>query len=518
MNETSAFLDAFHLIRPWWLLALLPVLVAWWRWRRNTDSQAMQPGSLAPHLEKALTIGASQKFRLRPIDVAAACLVLLVVAAAGPSWSRMPNPFVAQSAPLVIVLKVTPSMTSADVAPTRLERARQKIQDLLALRVGARTAVIAYAGSAHRVVPLTRDPNLVAPYLEGLSPEIMPVAGDDLDAALALAGEILAGQATAGSALLITDSIMPDMGGVLDGSLGYSPAVLAILPEGESDPGIDGLRRTPVVRVAVDDADVNELERIIRADYRRALSQDGKQPWQDRGWWLAWPAALLLLLAFRKGFTLERPPRSVTPLALLVLSMTLVAPNPARAEGVADWFFTPDQQGQRAMNDKDFETAAGRFVDPSWKNYALYRQGKYEDAAEGYSQMQSAAASFAQGMALIKSRKYRDAVRAFELTLERDPDYPGAAQNLETAREIVVYIEDTREQSDTGEEAGIGADDVVFDNESGRGADTQIEPGEDSSGLLSEDQWMNTVDTRTGDFLRQRFAIEASRPDAGEGR
>ena len=66
-----------------------------------------------------------------------------------------------------------------------------------------------------------------------------------------------------------------------------------------------------------------------------------------------------------------------------------------------------------------------------------------------------------------------------------------------------------------GEERGIGADDVMFDNEDGRGANTQMEaPKDEGIGLLSTEQWMRTVDTRTGDFLRLRFAIEAARPTA----
>ncbi len=118
-------------------------------------------------------------------------------------------------------------------------------------------------------------------------------------------------------------------------------------------------------------------------------------------------------------------------------------------------------------------------------------------------------------MAEIKSRGYRDGVRSFETALERDPDYPGAAENLAVAKEIVDYIEEVREQSDTGEEGGIGADEVVFDNEANRGAETQIEaPREGGDGLMTTEQWMNTVDTRTGDFLRQRFAIEAARGEA----
>ncbi len=145
-----------------------------------------------------------------------------------------------------------------------------------------------------------------------------------------------------------------------------------------------------------------------------------------------------------------------------------------------------------------------------WKARALYRDGQYKAAAEAYERIETPEAAFARGLAHIRNRAYRDGVRAFEETLELDPDYPGAAENLKTAKEIVDYVETTREQSDTGEDCGIGADEVVFDNEENQGAETTIGEEGDSSGLLTAQQWMNLVDTRTSDFLRQRFAIEAA--------
>ena len=70
------------------------------------------------------------------------------------------------------------------------------------------------------------------------------------------------------------------------------------------------------------------------------------------------------------------------------------------------------------------------------------------------------------------------------------------------------YLETAREQSDTGEEAGIGADDVVFDNESGRGADTQIEVSEEEAAPQTAEQWLQSIDTDMGDFLRSRFLLD----------
>lgn len=501
MMEVQLFLDAFHFLRPVWLLLLPVIAIVWLYVRRRATRPATAVEGIAPHLRKALTVGGGQRRHLLPIDGVALGLALAAIGAAGPTWSRVPDPFVAQTAPLVVALKVTPSMTADDLAPTRLERAKQKIRDLMELRAGGRTALIAYAGSAHSVVPMTEDPGVVQPYLQGLSPEVMPEDGEDAGAALELARAILARENAPGGILFVTDAVatvdVSALGNVAEASL----AVLEMLPEGMSDPGIDRLS-VPVVRATPDGGDLRALERRLNAAFQRAMTEEGTQPWDDRGWLLGWPAALLALLWFRRGWTMRWS-------LLLVFGMGLMPPAPAHAEGMIDWFLTPDQQGRIAYQRKNYDHAAELFVDPMWKGQALYRDGQYSEAAKVYSRLDTAAAAFAEGMAHVKGREYREGIAAFETALKRDPDYPGAAENLETAKQILDYVETAREQSDTGEEAGEGADDIVMDNKDARGADTQIQGGEGDK-LLTTEQWMNTVDTDPADFLRQRFAIEAA--------
>ncbi|MDW4497359.1 VWA domain-containing protein [Sulfitobacter sp. D35] len=501
MNLAVA-LEAFHFLRPLALLLLPMIALLWWLARRRVAAGPLVVEGLAPHLRDALSVGGRESRRILPIDLVALGLVLAVLGAAGPTWSRVPDPFVAQTAPVVIALKVAPSMETDDVAPSRLERAKQKIRDLVELRAGARTALVAYGGTAHSVVPMTEDANVLHPYLQGLLPEVMPDEGDNAEDALAMARDILAGEQTPGGILLVTDTPAPpqpapDDG---DGTAADSLAVLAVLPEGSGGDAGD----VPVVRVTPDDADIRALDRSLNAAYQRALTEDGTQPWDDRGWVLAWPAAFVALFWFRRGWTMRW-------VILLTLAGGMTPANPARADGIADWFLTPDQQGRLAYQRKEFDVAAERFTDPMWKAFAMFRDGQYEAAAEAFHRIETPEASFAEGLAHIRSRAYRDGIAAYETTLERDPDFPGAAENLETAKRILDYVETTREQSDTGENTGEGADDIVFDNEEARGADTQIEASEDGEGLLTADQWMNTVDTQTGDFLRQRFAIEAAR-------
>jgi Ca-activated chloride channel family protein len=337
----------------------------------------------------------------------------------------------------------------------------------------------------------------------------MPVTGNLAGDALRLGEQLLDHEGVSGGILFVTDTLDP--ADIADFNSAQVPVViLSMLPEVIQDRGFGQLTK-PVIQVVPEGSDIRQIERQLNAAYRAAALENTAQPWKDQGFWLAWPAALLMLIWFRRGWTMRW--------ALAVgLAFCVTAPQPTRANGIADWFFTPDQQGWRAFQQKDFTGAADRFADPIWRGYALYRSGQYEKSIEVLGRIGTVQSAFIQGMAHIKSRGYRDAVRAFETAMELDPSYPGVVENLAVAREIVDYIERVREQSDTGEEAGIGADDVVFDNEAGRGTETQIEVAqEEGIGVLTTEQWMNTVDTRTADFLRQRFAIEAaSRTDAAE--
>ncbi len=503
MTDLIAALEFFHFLRPWWLVAIPPALVLWWRIRRAATTRADLPAGIAPHLAAALAVGGARARRLLAIDGVTATIVLVVLAAAGPSWSRVPNPLVAQTAPLAVVVKVTASMLQNDVSPSRLERAKHKILDVLELRAGARTVLIAYAGSAHSVAPLTEDPAVLKPFLEGLEPDVMPVEGQNATAALQLAQSALEAEEISGAILFVLDDLdRADLPG-FERHVGEGGARVVFLVLGGEAVGLARLPGTAVVQVTADAADVAEIDRRVASAYRDALARDERQQWTDSGWILAWPALFLVLFWFRRGWTMRWA-------AVLVAGLVGLPEGSARAEGLADWFLTADQQGRLAFERKDFATAGELFQDPYWKGYALYRAGRYAEVAPVLGGLATAEAAFLQGMAWLRNREYRPAIAAFETALERAPDDMAAARNLEIAQAILAYVETAREQSDTGEESGIGADDVVFDNESGRGAETRI-TGEEQVKMKTAEQWMRSVDTRTADFLRSRFALEAAR-------
>jgi len=96
-------------------------------------------------------------------------------------------------------------MMSNDIQPSRLERAKFKIQDFLNAKPGALTALVGFAGTAHTIVPLTRDYKIIQSHIKTLSPDVMPFPGSDLETALILADTLTNRTEAPGTILLISD-------------------------------------------------------------------------------------------------------------------------------------------------------------------------------------------------------------------------------------------------------------------------------------------------------------------------
>ena len=195
-------IDSFHFLRPAALL-LAPVAIAiWWFWRRRADPLRGWRTQVDPDLLKALVDQPAASPR-RHLAVLSAWL-LAVVAIAGPSWKPEPSPFAEDVSPLITLLKADVSMDTPDPEPSRIERAHLKIRDLAKARKGKPLGLIAYAGSAHLVLPPTKDTDAVATTAAEVSSRIMPLAGDRPDLAIARAADLL--ENNGGTLLFLTDT------------------------------------------------------------------------------------------------------------------------------------------------------------------------------------------------------------------------------------------------------------------------------------------------------------------------
>ncbi|MDQ2696524.1 MAG: VWA domain-containing protein, partial [Pseudomonadota bacterium] len=192
----------FHFLRPLWLLALLPLPLVLWQLRRAAGAGAWRK-VCDPHLLAQLLSDSQGGGRKIPLALLGIGWLLAVLALAGPVWSQYPLPVMQSRDALVIVLDLSRSMLAADLKPSRLVQARFKAADALERRREGQTGLVAFAGDAFAVAPLTTDSATLTALLPVLSPDIMPVQGSRADLGLEKAGELLDG---IGDVLLITDS------------------------------------------------------------------------------------------------------------------------------------------------------------------------------------------------------------------------------------------------------------------------------------------------------------------------
>lgn len=298
----------FTFLRPAWLLALVPIALSAWGLRRGAGAEAPYRAFVAPHLLQALLIAPQRGQRLTPGELLPWLLVAGVLALAGPSWRSVPSPFAEEKSGLMIVLHVADSMLARDLAPSRLERAQHKISDLATLRDGGILGLIAYAGSAHVVMPLTRDGSIVAQMAQALNPRVMPVTGDALGDAMRLADAQILESGQPGSILVITDQVASIPGWIGDGDSAMPVQFLAMTGSraaAKAGGVLDAAAAlsAPAELVTVDDTDVRSVVRRAENIARAAASDRSAR--QDGGWWLLPVLMIGALLWSRRGWSLR---------------------------------------------------------------------------------------------------------------------------------------------------------------------------------------------------------------------
>lgn len=292
----------FHFLRPWWLLSLIPVIVIVVSIQRQSDVSRQWRGIVADHLLPYLVRGGESGARSTPAWLLLAGWILAALILAGPTWEKEPSPFADDVAALAIVVKVSPSMETEDIAPSRLARSVQKIHDLLARRGASKTALIGYAGTAHVVMPATADVGIINTFAASLAPKIMPEDGDVAAEALGLADQVLA-KAGGGSILWITDSVAPEQQPALSrwrNSSRTPVQLLAPLSDTRELASLRNVTDATVIPLTADDTDIASLERTSK--FVVPAPGKGGDRWRESGYWLTPLLAVVMLPFFRKGW------------------------------------------------------------------------------------------------------------------------------------------------------------------------------------------------------------------------
>ncbi|BCX68489.1 VWA domain-containing protein [Pseudomonas izuensis] len=512
----------FHFLRPPWLLllpfaVLLPLL-----WRHSRDLQRRLRSNIAGHLLPHLLMTPRDRYWLRPVHLVCTLLVLGALAAAGPTWEQDRPDFLENRAPLIIAIDLSPSMDATDVQPKRLEAAKHKLHDLIQRRAGARTALIAYAGSAHLVLPATDDPALLDTFIQALSTDLIGKSGKNVGAVIDQAKRLLTAEKSPGTLLLMTDGADTSALDGLDKQLDDSALQVLILAVGNEDGAIihdaNGQPRTdsngrpalgsfdqaalrklgsaldaPLGSLTPDNDDLAWVELHVQAHFQSASDEQRELHWKDAGYWLCWPLLLIAFFSVRKGWSLNW-------MAGWLLALGLgLQPAPAHANPLTDAFFTRDQQGRWAFEHEHFPQAAAHFIDPYWKGIAAYNAADFDLALASFARLQTPQAYFYLGNIYVRRFKFDEAIAAYTQALKLQPQFPEAIANLALA---IALQKDTESAEQNAPETK--PDDIKMDKAPGKGQSKPVQTQQ----AASDEQWLQNLSTSPAKFLKQKFSLQ----------
>ncbi len=183
-------------LHPTYLWALLGVpfvvlLFLWAAWQRKRAVGLFGDSSLMDRLAAAISL----RRRRWKAGIVVLGILLIALALAGPRFGTKLREVKREGVDLIVALDVSLSMTAEDVAPNRLERAKNEIKKLLNDLKGDRVGLVIFAGDAFVQCPLTSDYGAVRLFLDVANPGLIPTPGTDFGTALTFATKAFKGSA-----------------------------------------------------------------------------------------------------------------------------------------------------------------------------------------------------------------------------------------------------------------------------------------------------------------------------------
>ncbi|MEZ9739872.1 VWA domain-containing protein [Vibrio splendidus] len=449
----------FTFIYPYWFLALAVLPAIWWLSKRQSKQ-----GLLASHIARYLAPESSKPSKNRSTYFGVWWLVG-VIALAGPSFEKNEQPSFEKTQARVVIMDMSMSMYATDIKPNRLTQARYKALDLLSLWKEGLTGMVAYAGDAYTISPLTSDINTIKNLVPNLSPDIMPFQGGDAASAVKLAIEMMTrAHIYQGDLVLIGDDIdaqeKKEIESLLSGS-NWTLSVLAVgtesgapisLPSGsmlQTDSGQTVVAKTNLdnmrdltrrsggtfTEVQFNNSDVEHiasyLDRVATTS-EVTKTNNSLNTRVNNGFWLL-PFLLLPALGlFRKG---------VIWCGLAVL-VSFSQPNTA----FANPWKTDDQVGYQLYQDEDFQQAAEQFEQQEWKGIAQYKAGDFEAAEQTLQGLSGEDARYNLANAQAKQGKYDQAIEEYQRIIKNNPEHAYAKKNLEIVEQAQKQQQQQQQQ------------------------------------------------------------------------
>ncbi|WP_143872038.1 vWA domain-containing protein [Catenovulum sediminis] len=515
----------FHFLRPYWFLALIPVLVLGWMLFRYKISQSGWTQFIPPHLATHLINQKNTNSSL-PIKSIIIAWLIAVIALAGPTWQKRPQPIFQAKAGKVILLDLSLSMYAEDIRPNRMTMARFKAIEIARNINEGDLGLVGYAGDAFTISPLTPDSNNIVSLIPSLSPDIMPVKGSDAALGILQAIELLKNAGFQnGDIFWITDGVSQVEVNDINQYLlkeDYKLLILGVgteegapikLPSDELLKDRNGSIVIPKMNsyqlraladknsgiyqaITADDQDINNL--IANMQTPEEIEKDNKtqlegDQWFEFGPWLVVAILPFALLAFRKG-------------AMMVICLAIffpVLPNSAHANLLDSAWQNNDQRAYQLLQEGQYQEAIELAEDSNIKGAAHFKNGDYEKAVAAYANSKDPDALYNKGNALANLGKLDEAIEAYEEALAQRPDFQKAAQNKQLAEQLKKQQQQQQqEQQQQNNDKNSEQEDPEQQNQDGQSqqGDQQSQNDEQqSSGQQEQEQENSGNNTQNND-------------------
>jgi Ca-activated chloride channel homolog len=421
------FVDSpLRFAHPEWLLAgLLACCLLLWVWRRHDARQrAALDQFISPHLREQLTRSISVARLRTKRALFAASMALLFVALAAPQagfrWEQAKR----RGNDIIFAVDTSRSMSTPDVKPNRLERAKLAISDFMSQLDGDAVGLVAFAGSAFLQSPITLDYGAFQESLNALDTRIIPRGGTNIASAIQEAQAALQRRADSDKVMILVTDGEDLEGSAVDAAKAAAKDGVKIYTVGVGSANGDliplpadqggGFLKDASGKLVKSRLDESTLKAIaaatgglyaplgaqgqgLAAIYKQALAPLAKHDlaarqekvYTERYQWPLGLALALLLSSLGVGTRRRaaRPIRQpIAPAVAALMAMVLLLPlRPAHASAAsAEEAY---QRGDFAAAERDYEAAAKRNAKPVLQfnaGAAAYKAGEFSRAAEAF--------------------------------------------------------------------------------------------------------------------------------------
>lgn len=438
--------EAFHFLRPEALWLLLPLFLVLVLATVSFRQEVKWKGIIAPHLRPFVIEKGNSWKKILMYGLLITGLTSGIFGLAGPVWEKVELPGQILETPVIVLLKLTDSMLDKDIQPNRLERAKFKLNDFLSEDPRARIGLIGYAGTSHTIVPLTHDYQIIRSHIDRLSPSVMPMKGNNLSEAMKLADSAMQVTTAPGTLVIMLDQLSENELALISNHAGESSNRIILLPFNTSDfdqqqfVNAREIAGVEVSSLTLDNSDVERIAETIRMNL--TFTEDPEEEddlWQDQGWLLVLPLALVVLFWFRRGWVL----------------VVLIMFSSCNQSSIKDLWYTQEYQAQQLSDQGNYEGAAEMFTDPLRKGVAYFKAGNFQKAVNAFKQDSTAYGAYNRGLAYVRIGDMRSAEMAFSQAIELDPGMEDARINKTAVDKMMagtqeVDLSDAQEAPEEG--------------------------------------------------------------------